>query len=75
MPREKENLEKKTIRLTIGTADELNEFYPALGYNKVIRHLVNSHLKTLDARLNEKRSQLDDDDTLNPSDVAGITLD
>jgi len=50
MPRDNEDLEKKTIRLHRGDADILQQFYPRLGYNKAIRVLVRNHIKTLQER-------------------------
>lgn len=72
MPRAKQDLEKVTIRLKTGHAQELNEFYPSMGYNRVIRDIVENHLKKLRERLNQKRSQLHDD--IEPSDIADISI-
>lgn len=45
MPRRKENLEIKTLRLSSGATDALQQFYPNLGYNRVIRMLVDKHIE------------------------------
>lgn len=45
MPRRKENLEIKTLRLSAGATEALQAFYPNLGYNRVIRLLVDKHLE------------------------------
>ena len=70
MPREKENLEKVTIRLHKGDKDEIDDFYPRLGHNKIIRKLVSDHLKKLRANVDDKRNQTDEP----ASDPIDITL-
>jgi hypothetical protein len=74
MPREKENLEKVTVRLYIGDKEELNSFYPQLGYNKVVRKLITDHLKKLRERVNQKRSETNDDDDIDLSSIADFSL-
>lgn len=54
MARRKEDLEKVTIRLNTGDKDELDEFYPQLGYTRVVRSLVSAHIKMLRARAQAK---------------------
>lgn len=51
MPRKRENLQIVTIRLNQGDAQRLTDFYPNLGYNRVIRVLVAKHLEVLDQRV------------------------
>lgn len=72
MPRNKEDLEKITIRLHNGDKARLDEYHPQLGHNKVIRSLVRKYLKNLDAKLEERRET---DAGLNPDELTDITLD
>ena len=72
MPRRKEDLEKITIRLHSGDKEELEEYYPQLGHNKVIRSLVRSHIKQLRAKLEQERNN---NESINPDDITSITLD
>lgn len=46
-------LEKVTVRLHQGDKEALDSWYPHSGHNKVIRHLVASHLKQLEAEANK----------------------
>lgn len=43
-------LEKVTIRLEKGQRERLNSLYPSLGYTKVIRALVQRHLREIDEK-------------------------
>ena len=54
MPRVKENLEIVTLRLSAGTRDKLTNFYRDLGYNRVIRLLVDKHLEQLEQAVARK---------------------
>lgn len=78
MPRHPENLIKKTIRLNAGDTEELDSYYPTLGYNKVIRELVHRHLVRLRERTNRRlgavssadipdKIEVEDDETEEPN--------
>ncbi len=76
MPRRKEDLEKVTVRLHTEDKGDIDEFYPTLGHNKVIRKLVSNHLKQLREKLNEKRSETHDDIPATDIDLdAEVSLD
>lgn len=62
MPRQDQNLIKKTIRLYAGDTEELDGFYPTLGYNAVIRELVRRHLKRLRERTNRRLATIQKED-------------
>ena len=51
MPRES-NKTKISLRLFDGDLERLRRFYPANGYNEVIRALVHAHLNRLETRAN-----------------------
>lgn len=70
MPRVKQNLEKVTIRLTTGAKDELEKFYPNAGYNVAIRKIVDNHIKRLNEKLNDARSQTNDTARLDDFDIS-----
>ncbi len=46
----KEDLEKVTIRLTQGAAQRLNDLFPSVGYNRVIRTMVDNFLKGVEEK-------------------------
>lgn len=48
MSRDEQILEKVTIRLHEGDKEILQDFYPKIGYNKAIRHIIHKHCKTLE---------------------------
>jgi len=49
-----EDLVKVTIRLYDGDKEELDEFYPSLGHNRVIRDLVRKHIRLLRERISHR---------------------
>ena len=49
----KQDFEKVTIRLTRGAKDRINELYPNIGYNKVIRTLVDNFVKQIEEKINQ----------------------
>lgn len=55
MPKDK-SLQKVTIRLHQGDKDIIDEFYPSLGHNQVIRKIVRNFCKQLQEKMNERRS-------------------
>lgn len=63
MPRPRQNLVMRSFRLREGATDELARFYPQIGVSRVIRYLIEEHLKSLQAReqqtLAEHRSEMD----------------
>jgi hypothetical protein len=70
MARQKQDLEKVTIRLHEGDKDILEKYYPRSGYNPVIRQLVRRHIKQLEEKFNTTRSQADDTaDTIDLNDI------
>lgn len=53
-----------TIRLFDGDKKRLEEYYPSVGYNRVIRTLVRKHIKSLDEKFSQRLSKeefVDDD--------------
>lgn len=48
-----QDLEKVTVRLFHGHKDKLSEYFPDLGYNKVIRIAVHNLIKKTEEKLNE----------------------
>lgn len=62
----KDDFEKVTIRLTRGAPDKLALYYPTVGYNKVIRTLVDNFIKGIE----EKSSR-----TINPVDIGNALED
>lgn len=50
----KEDLEKVTIRLTTGAKEKLNTLYPSLGYNKVIRRLVDNFTRGVEEKVSQQ---------------------
>jgi hypothetical protein len=61
MPKREGDLEKISIRIFRGDKERLDEEYPALGHNKVIRHIIRRHIKGLDERQNRIQGDLNDD--------------
>lgn len=47
------DLEKVTVRLFHGHKEKLSEYFPDLGYNKVIRIAVHNLIKKTEEKLNE----------------------
>ena len=64
MPRNKLDLEKVTLRLFTGDKSRLEDYYPTVGYNAIVRKLVHAHLKKLDERVNLKQSEQENSDDL-----------
>jgi hypothetical protein len=60
----REDLEKVTIRLNRGHAQKLDDFFPSVGYNKVIRTLVANFLKGV-----EEKAQKNLPKTLTPQEI------
>lgn len=52
-------LEKVSIRIFVGDREELERFYPALGYNKVVRFLIHKHVKKLQEQENKANGSID----------------
>lgn len=53
--REKGEFEKIAgTRLYKGDKDRIQSYYPKVGYNRVIRLIVNQHLNKLDAKLEQR---------------------
>lgn len=48
-----QDLEKVTVRLNRGDKDKLSEYFPDLGYNKVIRVMVSNLIKKTEEKVNE----------------------
>lgn len=66
----KGDLEKVTIRLHAGDKDKLNDYYPHVGYNVVIRELVRNFIRKIEEKtsrqseehnININMEELDDD--------------
>ena len=57
-----EKLEIVTMRLFEGDKKKLDEFYPDVGYNQIVRTLVRRHIKRLEEKLSHKlpKEELDD---------------
>lgn len=49
-----EGVDMRPIRFFKGDLERLQQFYPNIGYNHVVRTLVRKHLKALEERLAEK---------------------
>jgi len=49
----RKDLEKVTIRLTQGARDELQTLFPDVGYNVVVRSLVDNFLKGVKERISQ----------------------
>ncbi len=45
-------LERTNVKLFQGDKDELASYYPSLGYSRVIRQLVDKHLRKLRENVN-----------------------
>jgi hypothetical protein len=70
MARQKQNLEKVTLRLEAGTIEAIQEFYPKAGYNVVIRKVMSDYVRKLKAKYNTQRSQDDDElDSIQLDDI------
>ncbi len=54
MARRKEGLSKVTLRLSDGAIEKLQQFYPSLTYNRVIRLLVDKHIQLNEQKLAER---------------------
>lgn len=52
----KADFEKVTIRLTRGAKERINELYPNIGYNKVIRTIVDNFVKKIEERINQNNT-------------------
>lgn len=46
-----DDYEKVTIRINKGDKEKLSSYYPRLGYNKVIRKLIESFIRSMDERV------------------------
>jgi hypothetical protein len=64
----KEDLEVVTLRLYQGDKDRLDEYYPQLGYNKIVRLIVRNHLQRLDKKVERALSP----SKINPIDLGEL---